>query len=561
MKLASPRAVARRLHGMARPPITITGPPTGVIAEWNVPITARDGIVLRANVFRPAPGSPGDLIRGGGPVPVIMCAHPYNKDALPKKVPWGYLPSPQYRVFHQPEPITFSAWTGWEGPDPAHWVALGYAVVVGDLRGFGASEGTGTILSKQEGEDYHDLIEWAGTQPWSNGKVGLLGVSYLALSQYRAAAEQPPHLAAICPWEGFSDVYRDFAKPGGVREHGFFAMWGKITNKSGRTTEDLYAQALSRPELDDWWKSRMPELSRINVPMLVCGSFSDHLLHTRGSFEAFRRVSSKQKWIWTHRGGKWCVFYGDEAKATQLRFFEHFLAGADNGWDEVPPVRIAIHETGDAPAEIRMAADWPPPGVTWRSLHLRAGGQLAENPETSDTSMVFVNSDGSLKFRWQVPAACDLIGPMTFNADVSLEGASDATLLVAVRLIRGGVEVPFEGSYGFGHDVVTHGWHRLAHRELDAELSTPWQPVHTHAKAEPFSPGEIVPISVALLPQATRLRAGDVLELELRSQWLFAMNPFTGQLPARYAVSSNGSTRLHLGGSHLAELRIPVAGG
>jgi putative CocE/NonD family hydrolase len=440
-------------------------------------------------------------------------------------------------------------------------VALGYAVVVCDLRGFGTSEGTGTMLSKQEGEDYHDLIEWAGTQPWSNGKVGLLGVSYLALSQYRAAAEQPPHLAAICPWEGFSDVYRDFAKPGGVRDRGFFAMWGKITNKSGRTTEDLYAQALSRPELDDWWKSRMPELSRINVPMLVCGSFSDHLLHTRGSFEAFRRVSSKQKWIWTHRGGKWCVFYGDEAKATQLRFFEHFLAGADNGWDQVPPVRIAIHETGDAPAEIRMAADWPPPGVTWSSLHLRSGGQLAENPETSDTSMVFVNSNGSLKFRWQVPAACDLIGPMTFNADVSLEGASDATLLVAVRLIRGGVEVPFEGSYGFGHDVVTHGWHRLAHRELDTELSTPWQPVHTHAKAEPFSPGEIVPISVALLPQATRLRAGDVLELELRSQWLFAMNPFTGQLPARYAVSSNGSTRLHLGGSHLAELRVPVAGG
>jgi predicted acyl esterase len=175
--------------------------------------------------------------------------------------------------------------------------------------------------------------------------------------------------------------------------------------------------------------------------------------------------------------------------------------------------------------------------------------------------MVFVNSDGSLKFRWQVPAACDLIGPMTFNADVSLEGTSDATLLAAVRLIRGGVEIPFEGSYGFGRDVVTHGWHRLAHRELDSELSTPWQPVHTHAKAEPFSPGEVVPITVALMPQATRLRAGDVLELELRSQWLFAVNPFTGQLPARYAASSTGSTRLHLGGSHLAELRIPVAGG
>ena len=198
-----------------------------------------------------------------------MCAHPYGKDVLPKKVPWGYLPPLQYRVFRQPEPITFSAWTGWEGPDPAYWVRLGFAVVVGDLRGFGTSDGVGTMLSKQEGEDYHDLIEWAGTQPWSNGRVGLLGVSYLALSQYRAAAERPPHLAAICPWEGFSDVYRDFAKPGGVSEMGFFKLWSTTVGKQGRITEDLLTEATARPELDAWWQSRLPKIENIEVPMLV----------------------------------------------------------------------------------------------------------------------------------------------------------------------------------------------------------------------------------------------------------------------------------------------------
>ncbi len=543
---------------MVRPPVTISPPPTGVDVEWNVAITARDGTTLRANVFRPAPGSAGAHARPDGHYPVIMCAHPYNKDALPRKVPWGYLPSGQYRVFRQPEPIAFSAWTGWEGPDPAHWVPLGYAVVVGDLRGFGASDGTGTILSKQEGEDYHDLIEWAGSQSWSNGKVGLLGVSYLALSQYRAAAERPAYLSAICPWEGFSDIYRDFAMPGGIREHGFFELWSKITNRTGRTTENLNTEATARPLLDDWWQARIPELERIEVPMLVCGSFSDHLLHTRGSFEAFRRVGSRQKWLWTHRGGKWCVFYGAEAKATQERFFEHFLCGVANGWDVEPAVRLAIYESGGQAAEVKASNEWPPEDVTWTGLHLQSNGSLADTPPEATQSQRFANADGSLKFQWAVPHNIDLIGPMTLHLDVSLEGTGDSTLLAAVRLFRAGKEVPFEGSFGFGHDVVTHGWQRPAHRQLDQALSTPWQPVHTHAVAEPLAPGEIVRVEMALLPQATRLRAGDVLELELRSQWLFPANPFTGQLPARYVTDTVGSTRIHLGGKHRAELRVPV---
>ncbi len=78
---------------------------------------------------------------------------------------------------------------------------------------------------------------------------------------------------------------------------------------------------------------------------------------------------------------------------------------------------------------------------------------------------------------------------MTLHLDVSLEGTGDSTLLAAVRLFRAGKEVPFEGSFGFAHDVVTHGWHRPAHRQLDQALSTPWQPVHTHAVAEPLAPG------------------------------------------------------------------------
>ena len=189
------------------------------VFEHDVAVGVRDGTVLRVNVFRPS---------GEGTHPAILCAHPYGKDNLPTpKRGGGFKVAMQYRLLRMPEPVSFSAWTSWEAPDPAHWVSRGYAVVNCDLRGCGTSDGVGDLLSPAESEDYHDLIEWAAAQPWCTGKVGLNGVSYLALSQYGAAATQPPSLAAICPWEGFTDPYRDLLFPGGVREDGFVKLWAR----------------------------------------------------------------------------------------------------------------------------------------------------------------------------------------------------------------------------------------------------------------------------------------------------------------------------------------------
>jgi hypothetical protein len=277
-----------RLGEAIHPHVVITTPPEDVLFEPDVAVPMRDGVVLRANVFRP---------RSGGPFPVIMCAHPYGKDGLPKRVAGKYFPAVQYRVMRQTQPVTFSAWTSWEAPDPAYWAGKGYVVVNADLRGFFKSDGVGNLLTEQEGQDYHDLIEWAAAQPWSTGKVGLNGVSYLALSQWRAASLRPPHLGAICPWEGFSDVYRDLAYPGGIREDGFFAMWGKAVPKGGNYPVDLRAEQLARPLRDEFWDARVPDLSKIEVPALICGSFSDHNLHSGGSFEAFRRIGSPHKWL------------------------------------------------------------------------------------------------------------------------------------------------------------------------------------------------------------------------------------------------------------------------
>ena len=299
-----------RLRSVVVPPVTVTNPPGDIVVERDLAVPVRDGTVLRANVFRP----PGQTRR-----PVLLCAHPYGKDNLPKRRRGRWTFSVQYRALRQPSPVSFSALTSWEAPDPAWWVAQGFAVVNADLRGCGTSAGTGKLLSRQEAEDIYDIVEWAAAQPWSDGRVAMSGVSYLAISQYAVAALRPPALKAIIPWEGFTDVYRDLAFPGGVREKGFLRMWSAEVRRSTRQSYDVMAMGDVHPLRDEFWRSLVPDLPAITVPMLVCGSFSDHNLHSRGSIRAFAQTSSRFAHLYTHRGGKWATYYSAQARPRSCR--------------------------------------------------------------------------------------------------------------------------------------------------------------------------------------------------------------------------------------------------
>lgn len=529
----------RRLRNALRPAVTITKAPRDIHVDWNVPVKVRDGTVLRVNVFRPS---------GDAPVPVIMSAHPYGKDRIPARTKTGHGVHFQYRLFPQPRPIQISEWTGWEAPDPAVWVPKGYAVINADLRGGGTSEGIDEFFSDQEAEDYYDLIEWAGTQPWCTGRVGLDGVSYLAISQYKVAALRPPHLAAICPWEGFSDLYREFARPGGVREDGFTIVWSKSASKVARVKTSLRKEVVSRTERDEWYQSLTPNLERIEVPMLVCGSFSDHSLHTRGSFELFRRAGSSRKWLYTHRDGKWCTYYGQEATDTRVRFFDYTLKGLENGWSNQPAVRLAIHEAGAEAAAVVGEDSWPPKNLHWQKLWLNAEtGTMTQAPLPQQATASFKTPRGKLQFLWTVPEDMDIIGQMALRLHLELRNGEDAFLFAGLRKLHAGIEVNFEGSYGFSGDMMSKGWQRVAHRLLDERLSLPWQPVHRHLEPEPFRPGEVVPVDIALYPHATRFRAGDQLLLEIRGRWHFPRNPLTGQLPTWYQPSPKATCVLHTG--------------
>ncbi len=535
-----------RVRAILRPPITVVAAPAALRKESDLEVRTRDGTVLRLNLYLPA---------GDGPWPVILSAHPYGKDALPRHTRVGWRFNVQYRAVRQPLPVVFSSETGWEAPDPVWWVERGYAVVNADLRGAGHSDGRGLLLSHQEAEDVADLVAWAASQPWSSGRVGMLGVSYLAISQYRAAALRPRGLAAIAPWEGFTDAYRDLFAPGGIEERGFSVLWQLLIRRSMRQQRDLGQERRRHPLRDAWWQSLVPDLSRIQVPMLVCASFSDHDLHTRGSFRAFQQAGSTERFAYTHRGPKWATFYGEEAKATQLAFFDRFLKSLDV--PAPPRIRLEVRESAASVAEVRDEREWPLARTQWRDLYLAREGCLGEDPGPAG-GVTFATRRSAAVFRYTFSADTELTGPMALRLWVSVKGASDVNLFAGVEKWRGHEYVPFEGSYGFGRERVTTGWQRAAMRELDPVASAPHQPVPALLQSQPLDGGEVVRLEFALAPSSTLFRDGETMRLVVGGRWLWSWNPLSGSFPARYRPSARARCTLHWGEGMPAALTVPV---
>ena len=540
------RYALRRLPGLLHPPVDVDEPAADSLSMLrDVPVAVRDGTTLRVNVILPAEQ---------GRFPVLMSAHPYGKDDLPRRRGRGWRVSIQYRMLRQTCTVRFSSLTGWEGPDPAWWTAQGYAVVNCDLRGAGTSSGTASLMSDQEGDDVHDLIEWAAVQPWSTGAVGMIGVSYLAISQWKAAARQPPSLKAICPWEGFTDAYRDLMRPGGIREYGFSRMWN-VALRRVRLTYRLTEESRRHPLRDEWWRALVPDLSSICVPALICGSFSDNNLHGRGSVRGWERIASTDRFLYTHRGGKWATFYSPEARAAQLRFFDRYLRGHDV--PAPPRVRLEVRESRDVMASVREEDNFPLARTEWTALYLTAAG-LAVTPSSAAGSITFDMRSRGACWEWTPTADTELTGPMALRLWVEAQGADDIDLVAGVEKWRGRTYVPFEGSYGFGRDRVTTGWLKASLRALDEQSSRPFDPVPACTHRQPLGPGQIVPVDIALGPSATFFRSGETLRLVVAGRWLWPTNLLTGQFPAAYQKGPKGKATLHWGPDYQARLLVPV---
>ena len=481
-----------------------------VAIERDVVAPMRDGVRLFANLYKPP---------AGGPYPVIISVTPYGKDKLPDRISNFFMRLSGIKFGK----VNCSRLTGFESPDPVYWVRQGYAVLQADVRGMHKSEGRAGVLSRQDAEDYYDLVEWAARQSWCTGRVGLMGVSYLAMSQWYVAALKPPHLSAIVPWEGVTDPYRELAFHGGIPETKFVRFWDmrlkRGSNPRFPMTEDFLADREAHPLDDGYWASKRPVLENIEAPALICASWSDHGLHTRGSIEGFERISSKQKWLFTHGRKKWETYYGDEALTWQKRFLDHFLKDVDNGMDREPKVRLEIRK-GFYQQEVRSEDSWPLVSVRPTVLYLCANsGILRAEPPSIEGKALYrsTNLHGQAVFSHRFEQPVELMGGMRLRLWISTSEGDDLDLFVVARKLDStGNEVFFSGFNGYERDGLAKGWLRASHRETDGLRSSPLKPWHRHTALQKLRSGEVVPLEVEIWPSATLLEAGSTLQLTIQ---------------------------------------------
>jgi len=534
IKKTSPKQVLGKIGNLIKPKnytVVKASPAIRIMRDVHIPL--RDGSYVSANIYMPSTE---------GRFPVLLSLYSGRKDVLCKD---GYMHI-QYRFARQPGQLVFSDETSFEAPDPNFWALNGYAILNIDKRGFGKSpkaKEAQAFFDKEEILDIYDSIEWAGVQEWSNGNVGMLGVSYLAINQYKTAAMNPPHLKAICPWEGVSDLYKDWFFHNGVEEIGFTPFFVKRVSKMGDCANMRQAQ-LDHPTRDDYWKSFAPDLEKITVPMLNCISYSCQMFHSSGSFRAYERVSSKDKWLYTHRNGEWTEYYSLEVQSLMLKFFDYYLKEMNNGMDLHPKVRLEIREFGDKAKEVRYIDQFPPKEVIWTKFHLNNQEMaLNEDTKTSDINTRFKLNNGSLIYKYTFTEDVEIIGPMKLTLTVELEETDDANLFVGIQKFHQGKEVVFEGVYGFPNDIVAKSTLRVALRTVNEELSTPYTPDYDFDTLKPLSKGQQAKIQFKFSPTGTYYRKGDELRLVIQGRYF--INGSKIHQPFKYQASSKGNCIVH----------------
>jgi predicted acyl esterase len=543
-------------------------PVHGMIVEKDVDVPMRDGARLKADVFRPD---------GAGRFPAILNLGPYQKDKL-----WV----PPETLEEKP-----NAYMNWETVNPLWWVPQGYAAVRVDGRGSGKSPGQCEPWSLAESIDFYDAIEWAAAQPWCNGNVGLSGISYFAINQWFVANQQPPSLKAIIPWEGFADLYRDALFHGGILSL-FMSNWFTahlMHHVVGRASQQL-PNAWQVNTLHFWlsnnldsgaFRGAQAQWDKITVPMFSVGNWSGMALHLRGNTEAYMRAASKHKKLRIQAGTHVHPFYTEEGRRDQLRFFDHWLKGIDNGVMQEPPVKLAIRKGRDE-IEWRHEQEWPLARTQWTRFYFDlspptpGGGSLVEaNPPKMSSRTYPASSLGSMgstsAASSQVmgggikpgmgvsletpPLAHDVevTGPVAARFWVS-SATEDMDLFLTIRNIDAdGNEIMETGQQGTPVPVAK-GWLRVSHRELDPELSLPYRPYHKHTRRLYLTPGEIVPVDVEIWPTSMVFRKGHHIRLDIQPR-----DGVGSQSYMHYHADYNtGTNTIYAGGDKESYLLLPI---
>ncbi|KAJ4131233.1 Alpha/Beta hydrolase protein [Fusarium oxysporum Fo47] len=396
-----------------------------------------------------------------------------------------------------------------EGPDPAYWVNQGYVVLNPDSRGAYASQGNITYWGRQLAEDGYDFIEWAAQQSWSSGRVGMSGNSWLAASQWFIAAERPPHLTAIAPWSGFSDLFREVTNRGGVPAPGFEEAI--ITRLAGKSyVEDVPRMCIKEYLYSPYWHDKKARLERISVPAYIVASYTDSL-HTHGTFEGYRRINSSRKWLRVHNSTEWHDYYQPEHVEELRAFFDHFLKDKKNDWESTPQVRISILDWTFGDEIDAIQSDWPVPQTIPKTLYLSGPSTLSTKPiSIASFSSYNVTISSGVSFTFKATEKMDIIGYMKLRLWVEARQSADMDLSVKVEKVSAGGRTLHDISINEDSGVRgATGLLRVSTRALDTMRSTEAEPYLLQDREQILEEGQIVPVDIGLWPSALRIHANE----------------------------------------------------
>ena len=526
----------------------------GIVKMTDVRIPLRDGSYVCADVFRPAEE---------GNYPVIMAKGFYGKafyhecicneeEALEKEVLEDryFSGNPDGQQYENHESV-----------DSSVWVPRGYVCIRVDARGVCNSPGDQAPFSVQEAEDYYDAIEWAGTQPWSNGNVGLWGMSYLAMTQHNVASLQPPHLKAMIAQGTDADIYNEALYGGGIFGEGFWNWWHKAWSGGNfcgtRRETDWMARVLATPFNDPSAYGpngsifMRPEIGKASAPVWIVGPQAGAVIHQLGSSETFIHSTGAKAKRFDFTDAWFPECYSETSTADHQRWFDHWLKGIDNDVTDDAPVRVQLR-TGDGGYRLIEEQEWPIARTSYRRWYLDASpsdwqgdGRRTDLMRITLEPPVVANSanyDAEVELgqpmlspmgpvggppRWKTgisfvsePMTEDmaLIGYMKAGLWVS-STSSDMDVFVSLRVLdEQGREIRYDAPIHPAHPLfaapVGHGLLKVSHRKIDEARSTEYWPVHTHAEADhaPLNNDEVVEIelglnpSTAMIPKGCRLR-------------------------------------------------------
>lgn len=507
----------------------------GILCEQDVPVKMRDGVTIYCDIYRPANTTEK--------VPAIISWSWFGKRPGEGMSEWQIMGVP---------PHTVSKLAKFESPDPAYWCYQGYAVANVDVRGAGHSEGDVHMFTHQDREDGYDFVEWLAAQHWCSGKIGMSGNSGVAMHQWGIAAEQPPHLECIAPWECTTDLYRESLFEGGIPALSFNEfIAAQVTGTGG--VDDQVAMARKYPLMNGYWEDKIPDFSKVRIPVYQTAGFSH--FHLMGSVKAFRKAKSRRKWLRMHRDFEWPDTYTPENLEDLKRFYDRYLKGIHNGWEMTPKVRVDIMDAYDCDYQVRRAEKaFPLDRTVYTKYYLDAEKMTMQNiPVNTESKVTYDPENEEAVFDMTFTEDTELTGYMYLHLYVEADGHDDMDLFVNIQKADADgnwipwntLDEPHPGAWGKL---------RVSARELDEKLSTKYNPVLKHKTVQKLSAGEIVPVDIAIVPSARIWHKGEKLRIQIAGRYI-REGWFE---PLAWDTDNKGKHIIHTGGQYESFIQVPV---